>query len=172
MHARRLLIGLSLALLVPAHGLHAAGPTTVILVRHAEKAAAPSGDPHLSAAGKARARVLAHVAGATEAAAIYVTQYQRTRETVAPLAAKLDLTPIQHPAADTPGLVNTIQSSWSGRTVVVCGHSNTVPEIVEALTGAPMADIPDAQFDNLYVVVVPPGGPGRTTHLKYGARTP
>lgn len=172
MPARRLLICLAVGLLMPAPGLYAADPTTVIVVRHAEKATTPGSDPRLSAEGKARALALAHVAGPAAPAALYVTQFMRTQETLAPLAAQLRLTPIQHPAADTPGLVSAIQSSWSGRTVVVCGHSNTVPEIVKALTGRAMDDIPDAQFDNLYVVVVPPGGPGHTTHLKYGARTP
>jgi broad specificity phosphatase PhoE len=171
MSLRRLLIGLTLGLALQAQGLHASGPTTVILVRHAEKATTPPSDPPLDAAGQARALVLAHVAGSSEPAAIYVSEFRRTKETVAPLARKLQLVPIQHAAADAAGLVSAIQSSWSGRTVVVCGHSNTVPAIVTALTGQPMADIPDAQFDNLYVVVAE-GGAGTVTHLKYGAPTP
>jgi hypothetical protein len=55
---------------------------------------------------------------------------------------------------------------------VVAGHSNTVPQIITALTGTALPDIPDAQFDNLYVVTLPHRGPAAVTHLKYGVRTP
>jgi broad specificity phosphatase PhoE len=170
--ARGRLIGLSLALLLPCALRSADAQTTVILVRHAEKAATPAGDPALSPAGQSRAKTLAHVAGSTSAAAIFVTQFLRTKQTAKPLASVLGLTPVEHPAADTPGLVHAIRSSGSGKTVVVCGHSNTVPQVITALTGIAMPDIPDSQFDNLYVVSLPSTGPGTLTHLKYGTRTP
>ena len=171
MGAHRRLACLVLGTLLAAGGASAADPTTVLIVRHAEKESSAT-DPPLSAVGKARARVLAHVAGSAGVRAVFHTQYRRTLETVEPLAAQLNLSPIQHAAADTPGLVSTIRTSWSGKTILVAGHSNTVPEIVKALTGVAMEDIPDAQFDNLYVVVLPAGGPAGLTHLKYGARTP
>ena len=167
MHARRLLTCLALGLLA-ASPLAAADTTTVILVRHAEKASTGGNDPSLSEAGQARARVLGHVAGATQAAALYVTQYKRTQETVQPLAAKLQLVPVTHPAGDSAGLVSAIQSRWAGRTVLVCGHSNSLPEIVQRLSGVAI-EIPDAEYDNLYVVTLPPGGPATLTRLKYGA---
>ena len=59
-----------------------------------------------------------------------------------------------------------------GKTVLVSGHSNTVPEIVKALTRTQMADIPDSEYDNLYVVVLPSRGAAGVTQLKYGERTP
>jgi broad specificity phosphatase PhoE len=165
--ARRLLTCLALGLLA-ASPLAAADSTTVILVRHAEKASSGGNDPSLSEAGQARAQALAHVAGASQAAALYVTQYRRTQETLQPLAATLQLTPIQHPAKDSPGLVSEIQSRWAGRTVLVCGHSNSVPEVVQRLGGGAI-EIPDAEYDNLYVVTLPPGGPPSLARLKYGA---
>ena len=95
MRARRV-IGLALGMLVAAAPLFAAGAsTTVLLVRHAEKTSAAT-DPPLSVAGKARARVLAHVAGSAGVNAIYHTQFQRTQQTVKPLAVAQGLTPIQH----------------------------------------------------------------------------
>ena len=169
MLARRLLTCLALGLLA-ASPLAAADATTVILVRHAEKASTGGSDPALSEAGQARARTLAHVAGATQAAAVYVTQYKRTQETVQPLATKLQLTPVTHPAGDSAGLVSAIQSRWAGRTVLVCGHSNSLPEIVKRLSGVAI-EIPDAEYDNLYVVTLPAGGPASLTRLKYGAPT-
>jgi hypothetical protein len=69
--------------------------TTVIFVRHAEKALVPTDDPGLNEAGKRRAAELARqlvdadvVAGVD---AIYSTAYRRTEETVQPVATALGL---------------------------------------------------------------------------------
>src|SRR5688572_14427585 len=62
--------------------------TTVILVRHAEKAG-PSGDVPLSEPGLARANELARVLQGVKIDAIYSTPFERTRKTVAPIAEKL-----------------------------------------------------------------------------------
>jgi broad specificity phosphatase PhoE len=170
--ARRLLGPVLGVCLYGSGGFAADRATAVLVVRHAEKASATATDPALSSAGQARARALAHVLGSAGISAIYVTQYQRTRATVTPLATKLGLTPVERPGADTPGLLSDIQNNRSGQTVLVSGHSNTVPEIIEGLTGVPMEDVPDAQYDNLYVVTLPAAGAASLTHLKYGAPTP
>jgi len=63
--------------------------TTVVLVRHAEKAPAPADDPPLTAAGEARARDLwtaVHDAGVD---AVITTQFVRTRATAQPTATAL-----------------------------------------------------------------------------------
>ena len=69
----------------------------VIVVRHAERAddgaspgtsMAASPDPELSEAGKARALKLAAMLGDAGIVAIYTTEYRRTKNTAAPLAAK------------------------------------------------------------------------------------
>mgnify|MGYP001822843450 FL=1 len=69
--------------------------TTIIFVRHAEKAATPPDDPGLSAAGQRRVAELTRqlrdadvVAGID---AIYSTPFRRTQETAQPVADALDL---------------------------------------------------------------------------------
>jgi phosphohistidine phosphatase SixA len=66
--------------------------TTVILARHAEKAA-PTGDPVLTPVGDQRAQDLARALADVRLAAVITTQYQRTRLTAAPVAqaAKLEV---------------------------------------------------------------------------------
>jgi broad specificity phosphatase PhoE len=59
-----------------------------------------------------------------------------------------------------------------GETVLVVGHSNTVPAIVEALGAKRPADICDAEFDNLYIVTIAADGTAGVVRSKYGARTP
>ena len=64
-------------------------PPVIFLVRHAERAAisghVPS-DTGLSPAGRKRAEALARVLQDAEIAAVYTTEYKRSRETAVPIA--------------------------------------------------------------------------------------
>lgn len=165
----RSLAPLAAAVLVAATA--SAEVTTVLVVRHAEKASATAKDPHLSAAGRQRARDLAHAAGAAGLSAVYATHLRRTQETVAPLAQALHLTPIVKQADRTDELVAELKG-LRGKTVLVCGHSDTVPEIVQGLTGVAVDPIPDGRFDGLYVVTLDGDAGGRVTRVRYGKPTP
>lgn len=125
--------------------------TTVLLVRHAEKAAIPPDDPPLTSDGEARAKKLANVARRAGVTAIYTTDTKRTKGTVEPLADSLKLDPIiyNNPTA----LVNQILSEHKGDVVLVAGHSPTVPQIARLLG----ADVPQQvqylpDFDNLFAI--------------------
>ena len=151
----------------------APGATTVILVRHAEKAAAPRNDPPLTAAGEARAKALLEAVRDAGVTAIITTQYVRTRATAAPTAAALGITP-EIVAATGSSHVDDVAATilgHEGQTVLVVGHSNTVPDIIHAL-GAPAPQICDAEYDNLFIVVLAPPSPARLIRAKYGARSP
>ncbi len=72
--------------------LLAQAPTTVFVVRHAEKGGDPADrDPELSEAGRERARTLAHVLGEANITAIYSTPFLRTQHTAQPLAELLGI---------------------------------------------------------------------------------
>jgi len=146
-----------------------AKPTTVILVRHAEKVA-DTDDPELSAAGKARATELVRVLGSAGITAIYSSPYIRTRTTAAPLAEHLKLKVTEMDAKNSPAFAKDILSKHPGEFVFVSGHSNTVPEIITAL-GASVPEIEDWEFDNLYVVTVTAPGKATVARLKYGVET-
>jgi phosphohistidine phosphatase SixA len=150
-------------------------PTTVILVRHAEKAAAPADDPPLSKAGQARARALFEVVRDAGVTAIITTQFVRTRETARPSAVALKIAPeivpasagVQHPAD-----VAHAALAHAGGVVLVVGHSNTVPAIVAALGAPRPPPICDSSYDGIYVVTVPASGPARLVSARYGAPSP
>jgi broad specificity phosphatase PhoE len=127
--------------------------TTVLLIRHAEPGETPPGNPTLNPAGQARAQTLRHVAGSSGVAAIFATELTRTQETVQPLATQLGLSVTQVPAADVVGLVSQIRTNHRGQVVLVAGHSNTVPQIIQELGGGTVT-IADTEFDNLFVVTI------------------
>ncbi len=45
-----------------------------------------------------------------------------------------------------------ILKEHAGDTVLVVGHSDTVPEIIDALGAGKVPEIADIEFDNLYIV--------------------
>lgn len=104
--------------------------TTVLVVRHAERANSSSTSPISDPEGKNRARALAHVASEAGVSAIYATEYLRTQQTAQPLADRLGL-PIDTSFADPSALAEKILSDHVGDTVLVVGHSNTVGPIID-----------------------------------------
>lgn len=148
---RRTVTGL-LLLLMAAAGRPMLAQQAVIVVRHAEKVD-ESRDAALSAAGEARAVRLARILGDAGVTAIFATEFQRTRRTVEPLAARLRLPVVAVPASDTAGLAARIRAEQPRGIVVVSGHSNTVPEILRAFGAVETIAIGDAEYDNLFVLV-------------------
>ncbi|HMC91353.1 MAG TPA: phosphoglycerate mutase family protein [Allosphingosinicella sp.] len=146
--------GASLAAPPPAPGVY--------VMRHLQKDAGD--DPGLSTEGRANAERLAGWFGTDAPRAIYVSSTRRARETAAPLARKLHIEPKEYAPADVAGLVARVRQE-SG-TVLIVGHSNTVPVIVEALGGARPAAIPDDSFGDIWRVAPD----GRTEKKSLGGR--
>lgn len=165
---KRVLLAIALVIAFAAPALVSA-QTTVILVRHAEKADAPANDPPLTDAGRKRAQRLAEYLKGANVSVVYSTPFARARETAAPLAdgssAKLIETQVTNSYAS--GLVNRIKAENAGQTVVVVGHSNTTPQLVKALTGVDVPAIPDSDYDNLYVVNIDAKGKASLIRAKY-----
>lgn len=169
----KLLAPLAVAVLAAATPRPRAGDTVVLVVRHAEKAG-PSGDVPLSPAGEARAQALVAIGREAGVSAIITTQFQRTRQTGAPLAAALGITPeVVDVKGGVPehaqGIAQAIRTRFAGRTILVVGHSNTVPAIVNALGGPKLPDICDDMYDDLFTVILSPDGGARVVHTRYGA---
>jgi broad specificity phosphatase PhoE len=64
-------------------------------------------------------------------------------------------------------LVAHIRKDHAGQNLLIVGHSNTVPEMVEALTGVAPAPMGEDEYDRIYVVTLPADGPARFVVLKY-----
>jgi broad specificity phosphatase PhoE len=165
---------------MPARAQARGDSTVVILVRHAEKAAAGGGffnsNPPLTPAGERRARDLYAIARRYGVDAIFVTQFQRTRQTAAPTAKGLRLTPRMVPMLGGEVLaretVDSIFAHHAGQTVLVVGHQTSIPRMVELLGGPVLGDICSLSYSNLFIVVLSPGRPARVARTHYGAADP
>ena len=120
----------------------------VYVMRHLQKAEGP--DPALSEEGKRNAAALVSWFCGTRFRAIYVSTTRRARETAAPLAAELKLAPEEYDPSDTPALVARVMAERGP--VLVVGHSNTVPDIVQRVGGERPADLADTDYGDLWEV--------------------
>lgn len=150
-------------------------PTTVILVRHAEAQANAGNDPALSEAGNARAAALRESLAGASIKAVITTQFQRTIKTGEPLAvaAKAEHVPVQVVGgldAHVQGVVQMVHAKYAGSTVVIVGHSNTIPALVKAFSGIDSGEIAHDSHDNMYIVSTNKPGAGTLLRVKYGAR--
>ena len=143
--------------------------TTVILVRHAEKKIEPENeDPDLTPEGFERAQEIARVFSGAGINAIYATQYKRTQQTVKPLSDRTGVPVTLLGSKQSDELVKRIQTTLRGQTIFVAGHSNSVPAIASALSGEKFSDIPESEYDNLFVVTVYRFGKAKVLKLKFG----
>jgi broad specificity phosphatase PhoE len=139
-------------------------PATIIyVVRHAE-AAAPSGDPSLSDEGLSRSRRLATLMANKQLAAIDTTQLKRAFETGKVVGDAMgiegEVVPIDPANIDAyaPALGAHIKQQHAGKATLVVGHSNTVPAIVEALSGTSVPPIQHTEYDRLYTITIAANG--------------
>ena len=151
-----------------------AGSTTVLLVRHAEKASDADDSP-LTEAGTQRAQALVEVAGDAGVNVIYSTQFKRNRDTVQPLAERLGIAVTEFPVnLQSPGdygkrLAKDILEKHAGKTVLVVSHSNTISSILEGLSGraVPMDGV---EYNALFIVTAHPSGAAGIIKAQYGLK--
>jgi broad specificity phosphatase PhoE len=176
---RRIPVALAAATLLVAlagGSVTAAAPAerVIFVVRHAERAATSdpdaskrmmADDPPLTPAGQARATRLAAMLASAGITQIYTTEFQRTRQTAAPLAAKLKIAPVMAPAKDPAPLV--AQLIKGGGNALVVAHSNTLPDLLKKLGVKESVTIADDEYDDLFIVIRRVGEPSTLVRLKY-----
>lgn len=132
---------------------------TAYLVRHAEKVTGDAAlklddprDPPLTREGETRAAALSERLSDAGITAIWSTDTIRTRDTAQPLADRLGLEVQIYDASDLPAFAAQLKTDLTA-TVLVVGHSNTTPQLAEALGAEPGAPIVEkSEYDRLYVV--------------------
>ena len=147
--------------------------TTIIFVRHAEKAATPADDPGLSPAGQKRAAELARQLVDADVIrgvdAIYSTPFKRTRQTAQAVADALDLPVNTYDAGDTEPILESILKKHKGKIILVVAHSNTLPVLIANLGASKrVPPIAEDEYDNIYIISIPWFGKTKTIRLRYG----
>lgn len=142
--------------------------TVIVLVRHAEKASEPRTDPPLTRAGQERAEDLARAVSNLGVEHILHSEYERTRATVAPAAEALGITPRVVKAGDYDEVVRSVKNEYKGSVILLAGHSNTVPEIIERLGVPDPPVLSEQDYDDLFLVRCYPFGRTAFMHLHYG----
>jgi 2,3-bisphosphoglycerate-dependent phosphoglycerate mutase len=127
--------------------------TTYYVVRHAEKAPATTmtSDVPLSGAGQQRAQALKELLQKEHIQHIFSTNYIRTKSTVQPLADALKL-PVEIYDPKDAAFLSKLKTLRG--TVLIVGHSNTVDDLVNGLSGQKEieGDLPDSEYGDLFVV--------------------
>lgn len=152
-----MLLGLAACASRPAES-QAQRAVTFVVVRHAEKSSDDPKDPSLSEAGAARARALARSFASRPLTAAYATAFKRTQQTAGPAALAAGVLVRTYDAARAPGdFVGELRRSHAHGTILVVGHSNTVPEIVAGLCRCPVAPLGDGDYGDLFEVRIEHG---------------
>lgn len=143
--------------------------TTIIFVRHADR---DGQNDALTQLGEDRADELVHVAQKAGVSAIYHSGANRTEKTAEPLALSLGISMINQP--DPQATINDILNNHRGETVLVAGHSNTVPQMITMAGGPTSGNIAGSEYDNLFVLTRCSCwfGPTKLVNLQYGAVSP
>jgi broad specificity phosphatase PhoE len=155
---------LVLALCVPASA-------DIFLVRHADKKT-PDEQSLLSPKGLKRADDLRRALSSVDLKAVYHTEFERTKQTAAPTAAEHKLVPIETNSDDVQGLAKVLRALPPQEDVLVVGHSDTVPELLNELGVSTKVALGNYDYDNLFIVSPrAAGGPG-FIRLHYGDPSP
>lgn len=145
--------------------------TTLICIRHAEKVANTS-DPFLTKAGKQRAKDLVRLLDNVKVDAIYSSEFNRTLETVLPLSQKKSIPTKTYDPRDFKSLINKLLTIHKNQTVVIVGHSNSTPQLVNLLSGTETySEFDEKDYDNLFLVSLKDQGDTNVQLLQYGAET-
>lgn len=123
----------------------------VYLVRHAEKASLPAGNPDLTIEGQVRAQDLCKAISAKSLGYVYSTNYSRTLQTAKPIAQKAGLTITLYSPDTAASIVQ--KALRNKKSTLIVGHSNTLLPLLKNLGISPgMKEIKDDDYDNLFVV--------------------
>ncbi|MBK9257930.1 MAG: histidine phosphatase family protein [Saprospiraceae bacterium] len=139
------------------------------LIRHAEKDTVQSDDPPLSEAGNLRGARLADLLRGTRVDAIYSTFTIRTLFTVDSLADIKSMVVLPYDNKHLSAFFEQIGKNDDLKSVLIVGHSNTIPSIANSLTGKEVfnATFADDDYDNFVIITHSVNGEKKAYPLKY-----
>ncbi|MFT5617874.1 MAG: 2,3-bisphosphoglycerate-dependent phosphoglycerate mutase [Arenicella sp.] len=142
--------------------------TTFFFVRHAEKKLDESKNPNLTDEGAERAEHLQYVLHNVDFSAIYTTNFNRTTQTIQPVAHAKGMQPNYYSPMDGKATLDEIMGNHEGKNILIVGHSNTIPMMMNMLLGEEEYDqFPDDAYGDLYIVNILKSGKAVITQLSF-----
>lgn len=135
--------------------------TYLYLVRHAEKADDGTKDPPLTKKGEKRAQRLADILEGADVSAVYSTNFKRTRDTAFPTAQSIGTEVVIYDPRNKDFLK---ELSGATKNVLVVGHSNSTPSLVNALLGEEKyQQLDESVYTKLFIICKMGNSLGATT---------
>jgi broad specificity phosphatase PhoE len=128
-----------------------AAQEAVYVIRHAEKELIGD-DPSITQEGQARAAAWAEMLLTVELDVVFTSNAKRTQETGNIIANILGLPTHSVDRADTTGLIDILSFDHGEDTVLVVGHAETIPGILEGFGAFNDIEISQTDFANLFIL--------------------
>lgn len=119
-------------------------PTTLVLLRHLHKT--DGEDPGLSECGQAQAVLLRARFHTSQFDEVWHSNVRRTRQTAEALPSRA----LQ--AYDPREAVQTTLNRFTGDTVALVGHSNTIPAFIQALIPSQNLSLAEQDYGDLFIL--------------------
>ena len=131
-----------------------------IILRHAEKDTTVAGsqmmqaDPPLNTKGQERAQSIIRKFKKYKISKIYSTNYNRTKSTVLPLANSIGLSINNYDPKQLKSFANELKAQANeSKTILIVGHSNTSPRLVNMLLGKDeYKDLDESVYNQYWIV--------------------
>lgn len=133
---------------------------SIFVVRHLQKG--EGADPALTPEGAANAMRLAAMLRGKGIVAVFATPTRRAMETGEPLAKALGIAVTPYDPGKPALLAARVAAA--GGPVLIIGHSNTVPDLVQLFGGARAAPLSEQDFGTVYDIE--PGGQVTTAQVR------
>ncbi|HCT52176.1 MAG TPA: hypothetical protein DF712_06910 [Balneola sp.] len=137
---------------------------TLIFVRHAEKSDDGTQNPPLTREGEERAEriKLFREKSFPEVHAVYSTEYKRTESTALPTAKAYNLDVVSYDPRAPKVFVKKLIKEHAGEVVLIVGHSNTTPFLVNMVLGEDkFQQLDESDYDEIFIVKSKEVGKGK-----------
>lgn len=141
--------------------------STIVLTRHAERISKEN-DSKLTKEGETRAQNLKNILLPMTPDRIYTSSYTRCVLTTLPLARAMAKPNVHYDVSDSKALLNTILNEHKTSKAVIIGHSNTIPEMLNLLSGSDKYQtFDDNEYSKLFLVQTKGLGDSKIMELTY-----
>jgi broad specificity phosphatase PhoE len=139
---------------------------TLIFVRHAEKSDDGTSNPPLTNEGEGRAiRIMQMLKKSySKVDAVYSTPYKRTQSTAEPTANEFDVIVQEYDPRAPNVFVKSLLKNHRGEVVLIVGHSNTTPFLVNLVLGEEkFKQLDESAYNEIFIVEATDVGEGEVT---------